>query len=376
MFQTGLITRKGEDVNEVLKAIPASRLKKLEIAFDGPTTYQTRPRINNNHVTGEPHKEELVITDSFAGQFAEFGFKKLCIERCQAVESLRIENCRELGLSEFLDAVRTSCRKLNRLDYFSDGEEDDTVIQQLLTTSRSRWKETAAQELLRSHVTTLEALKCDKWKRYDDDDLFHFLWLSQKLVRFECIQVELMLTYISELRLDAFNMVSLSKNRPWGLGKSVEYFQLRIENIPRPDFVCQIDGRPLGNEEHSLEEAVQPVEDEDGVVWADDEKVLPQKNLAKRYEIQRWVLTQLGRMTGLKELNLGVPDTVSSPVTKDGIDARTLGDFEHPGHKLVWEFNYQSLEFSLESGLELLAGLKELQVLDVRWTAHRIGVEE
>ncbi|KAG0375016.1 hypothetical protein BGX24_009656 [Mortierella sp. AD032] len=136
-----------QDVNDVLKAIPASRVEKLEIAFDGPTTYQTRPRINNNHVTGEPHREvfaylkELVITDSFACQYAEFGFKKLCIERYQAVESLRMENCRELGLSEFLDAVRTSCRILNRLDYFSDGEEDDAVIQQLLTTSRSGCKE-------------------------------------------------------------------------------------------------------------------------------------------------------------------------------------------------------------------------------------------
>lgn len=50
--------------------------------------------------------------------------------------------------------------------------------------------------------------------------------------------------------------------------------------------------------------------------------------------------------------------------------------------------NYQCLEFSsesglgllsgltLESGLALLSGLKELRVLDVRKTAHNIGVEE
>ena len=36
----------------------------------------------------------------------------------------------------------------------------------------------------------------------------------------------------------------------------------------------------------------------------------------------------------------------------------------------------ECLEFSLESGLEELAGLKELEVLDVNPLAHRIGVPE
>jgi hypothetical protein len=38
--------------------------------------------------------------------------------------------------------------------------------------------------------------------------------------------------------------------------------------------------------------------------------------------------------------------------------------------------NYQCLEFSLESGLGLLAGMKELRTLHVKSTARRIAVEE
>ncbi|KAF9145673.1 hypothetical protein BGX30_007511 [Mortierella sp. GBA39] len=40
------------------------------------------------------------------------------------------------------------------------------------------------------------------------------------------------------------------------------------------------------------------------------------------------------------------------------------------------QFQMNCLEFSFESGLHLLAGLKELRILDVTFTCHRIGVPE
>ena len=43
---------------------------------------------------------------------------------------------------------------------------------------------------------------------------------------------------------------------------------------------------------------------------------------------------------------------------------------------VVPTFIYRPLEFSLESGLEMLEGLKEPRVLDVKSTAHRIRLAE
>ncbi|KAF9900115.1 hypothetical protein EC991_007906 [Linnemannia zychae] len=348
-----------EDLNEVLVVIPHINLLRLEIAFDGSPDLKYPPIYNSARIAAEPLKEifaslkELVITDIKVGQYGELSFKKYCVERYQAVESIKIYNGR-VEVPAFLDALWTSCQ-LNRLGFSSYGDESDATI---------RFGLTAAYELLRNHTATLEVLKCDSWNDYHRDDLAYFLRNAQRLVRLESVQDGSWLTYISELRLDALSMASASKD-PWSLGKSVEYFQLRIGNFPRLDVICQIDGRLRRGDAEQL--------DVGGTVWPDDGESMLPVDFTKSYEVQRWVYTQLGRMTGLKVLNLGVPDTSTTSVI---IEASMLGIFQHPGSQLVREFNYQSLEFSLESGLGLLAGLKELQVLDVCWTAHRIGVEE
>ncbi|KAF9140745.1 hypothetical protein BG015_001526 [Linnemannia schmuckeri] len=129
---------------------------------------------------------------------------------------------------------------------------------------------------------------------------------------------------------------------------------MRIENVPRPNVLCRRNGSSLDNQ----------------LVGG-----LPM-DMTKRYDVHRFIYTRLSRMTGLKELNLGVPDTVSARHSWHVIEAGELGRFDDPGHNFVREFNYRSLELSLDSGLDLLANMKELTVLDVRWTAHRIGVEE
>lgn len=83
---------------------------------------------------------------------------------------------------------------------------------------------------------------------------------------------------------------------------------------------------------------------------------------------------------GLQELVLGVIEFDPEELSKYGIPNRGA-DLDSIGLeealKGVYDtFQYRSLKFSLESGLDLLSGLKELRVLDVRSTAHRIGVAE
>ncbi|KAF9537284.1 hypothetical protein EC957_008508 [Mortierella hygrophila] len=358
-----------EDVYGVLNSIPTAELERLEIAFDTP--WNERSRIPTAFVGGFDEQDmdpfvalkELVIADCFGGQVADPRFEKWCIKRCASLESIRLKNCGILSLESLARSVFVSCPKLNRLDYISSGEEDDLTFMAVLMMSSEGWKEVQlcgmlnmgpmATRLLMSHASTLEALKCDGWGGEDSTELYPFLCNARRLCRLEGVQDGSGLTYIRELFLNAY-MAAMVVNDPWALGDSMEYFQMRIESVPRPDVVCRRNGSPLDDES-------------DGT--------LP-TNMTKRYDVQRFIYTQLSRMTGLRELNLGVPDTVSARHSWHVVEIGELGPFDDPGHNFVREFNYRSLEFSLASGLDLLAGMKELAVLDVRWTAHRIGVEE
>lgn len=353
---------------EVLKCIPTAELERLEIAFDAPSFERSRFPTAVDTVSDEQDIDsfvalkELVITDCFRGQFAEPEFENWCIMRCAGLETIRLKNCGTRSLEDFAHLVYESCPNLNKLDYSSDGEEDDSTLMVLLMMSREGWKEVhlcgmhdmgpMATRLLMSHAKTLEVLKCDGWGGEDNTELYPFLWNARRLCRLEGVQDGSRYTYISEMFLNAY-ITAMAANDPWALGESMEYFQLRIESVPRPDVVCRRNGSPL--------------DEVDGMLPMD---------MTKRYDVQRFIYTQLGRMTGLKELNVGVPDTVSAPHAWHIIDIGELGPFEDPGHNFVREFNYRSLEFSLASGLDLLAEMKELAVLDVRWTTHRIGIEE
>lgn len=73
--------------------------------------------------------------------------------------------------------------------------------------------------------------------------------------------------------------------------------------------------------------------------------------------IQRLVYRKLAELTGLRALRLGHVDDGSEDVNDS------------------W-YQSQCLEMTLESGLDELAGLKEMEKLDVSYTKHRIGIRE
>ncbi|KAK3834130.1 MAG: hypothetical protein J3R72DRAFT_494646 [Linnemannia gamsii] len=150
-------------------------------------------------------------------------------------------------------------------------------------------------------------------------------------------------------------------DRTWAAGPRMEYLQMQIVGVPRPDVVCRDNGTPLSS-------------------WMFDDM-----DGRHRYDVQRWIYKQLGRMTGLTYLLLGMIDIDRENLDIFGIHdsfpfkSASLTEIEDE-LKQIGEscrlINYQCLEFSLESGLEFLGGLKELEVLDVKATAHRIGVAE
>lgn len=80
-------------------------------------------------------------------------------------------------------------------------------------------------------------------------------------------------------------------------------------------------------------------------------------NAMEARRIQRQVYQKLAQLTGLCELCLGLLD----------IGDAALEDSCYQTH---------SLEMTLESGLDGLAPLKDLEVLDVSYMMHKIGVQE
>lgn len=92
----------------------------------------------------------------------------------------------------------------------------------------------------------------------------------------------------------------------------------------------------------------------------------------------------LGRMTGLEELILGVVDIsldffaygIGVDIDVERASRTELEDAFEAVDVVVWLINYQRLEVSLESGSELLAGMKAMRLLDVKATTHWIGVAE
>ncbi|KAG0246900.1 hypothetical protein BGX31_005388 [Mortierella sp. GBA43] len=122
------------------------------------------------------------------------------------------------------------------------------------------------------------------------------------------------------------NPITASVN-PWPCEASLKVFEINIAGIPRPD----LTGR-----------------------W-----VLEEAYPGQGREIQGLMYDRLARFIRLEKLRLGrSSSTTSSSKCPDG------------------KHQYESLEMSLESGLDKLAGLTELEELDVSGMKTRIGLKE
>ena len=216
---------------------------------------------------------------------------------------------------------------------------------------------TVALEAVMEHVGTLEVFRFENSDEIQLNAFLDLLCSARRLRRLEGIVDRQRKRITSEVMVHAqaayLEHVEGGVDRSWALGPSMEHLQLQIEGVPRPDVLYRLNGSELMFQQTGLDPTL-------------------------RFPVQRWIYTQLGRMTGLEELILGLQDLSKSTMENAGLNSSmNLAAMEEAALlKGIRMFNYQSLEFSLESGLDLLAGLKELRMLDIRSTAHYIGVAE
>lgn len=215
-----------------------------------------------------------------------------------------------------------------------------------------------AQSIARVCTTDLVRLNIGGASQFGSKGMQAVLTSCQDLRQFDSFNDDKTISYVytSYPSISAEDMIS----RPW-VCRWLTLLHLEILDIPRPDITVDGSGDALqlfgGKESATKEES---------------------------HEIQRKVYSQLGALSCLEELYLGHRQYADkrSTILEEGIgsdyDMEDEDEEEEEEEDTVGtdDFQMNCLEFSLESGLYLLAGLKELRILDVTFTCHRIGIPE
>ncbi|KAF9127322.1 hypothetical protein BG015_004557, partial [Linnemannia schmuckeri] len=273
------------------------------------------------------------------------------LRRCHQLQNLSAHLFTDDSLEKLSSVLRSSCPDLNELTLqcMTGGSQADEQIAMLIQSSRA-WKHlslsffhgfgplsTAA--LIHQHSTTLETLVLKECDGFCSEDIQTVLSSCVNLRTFQAMTSS-GTEFSSTVYLDVSEMV----DSPW-VCLGLENLKLVITGIARPDLKEDQYGRRLTGPLH------------DGTIQG--------------YEMQQIVYSQLGKLTRLKELWLGhdIPDLDDEenyhPTEVDG-QWRYIDPDEQ----------FECLEFSLRSGLNLLSGLTELRVLNMDRMNIRVGLSE
>lgn len=273
------------------------------------------------------------------------------LHRCSQLQNLSAQIFTDESLAQLSSVLRSSCPDLNELTLqcMTGGSQADGQIVQLIQSSRA-WKHlslsffhgfgplsTAA--LIHQHSTTLETLIFKECDGFCSEDIQTVLSSCVNLRTFQAMTSS-GTEFSSTVYLDAREMV----DSPW-VCLGLEKLKLVITGIARPDLKKDQYGVRLAGPLH------------DGTIQG--------------YDMQRTVYSQLGKLTRLQELWLGhdIPDLDDEenyhPTEVDG-QWRYIDPDEQ----------FECLEFSLRSGLDLLRGLTELRLLNMDRMNVRVGLSE
>lgn len=378
----------------IMENCPTSQLERLEVRFgrhpslpsdDGGDVGQSvehdveelfqimseaRASVDDGtHACFNNLKELVISGGNHHTDFSRLAF----LARCPNLERVQVEHIDATSMLSLGFTMGYFCEKLSCLDWRGApekmGAQGDKSISDLLSALKVQWKELSLPNLaeggpksfaaLMKHVrTTLEVLKVDGLGNVSEDEFLELLCSAQHLRRLEGPRDGELSVLMKDMVISAFAGSHMhledGKERTWALGPSLEFLQLRILNVPRPDVVCMRQGNPFED------------------IWVGEDF-----GLVSQY-VHEWVYKQLGKLTGLQELVLGVMELDPKELRERGLEGFAADSLELEAalRGVFSTFQYHCLEFSLESGLEMLAGMKKLRMLDVKATAHRIGVAE
>jgi hypothetical protein len=368
-----------EGMADLAAAFPTAKLEKLELSFLNSLSYDSDIKDGGD----EPFDNENIIQYYLAKHEPFHALKEVVITgggpnninpnrliflfRCHNVETVRLHRLDSNAMQALAVFLKAGCSRLTTMEWRKGLHDPEEFIVGLLGTSKLGWKElrlpempefgTDAWEALMRHVGTLEVLRLESVEHLPTNAVVDLLCSARKLRRLEGIADRQRNRFTTELSVHAHDVfrdhVFGERNMNWVLGTSMEHLQLHIDCVPRPDVIYRQNGGELRFNQNGL-------------------------NPEWRYHVQHWIFLQLSRMTGLQELIVGLQELSAGTVKHHGVDwsMDSVALEEALPENDPHVFNYLSLEFSLDSGLSLLGRLKEMRMLDVRSTAHNIGVAE
>lgn len=259
---------------------------------------------------------------------------------------------------EIAATLRLHCSRLVELHLPSYAGYTDEVMRTLLGATTLGWRTLglpytpklssvlgpAGAAAILDHASTLENVRLDGCSALSGEFLQRLLCSAPNLKRFDIIARDR--SYPKKLVLNAEHIVSSSED--W-VCHSLESFKCRISNIPRPDVTERTNGRPFNNDDPMHSGSME----------------------ASR-AVQRVIYRQLGRLTKLKTLVLG-RDDVDHDRAVEAHERFTEGEYFDDGSTVQAGYQYECLEMTVESGMDLMVGLKELRHLEL--DAMAVGVD-
>ncbi|KAF8959465.1 hypothetical protein BGZ46_001753 [Entomortierella lignicola] len=245
------------------------------------------------------------------------------------------------------NALSTHCLSLNELELRCNEANNDENVACLINASTSGWRKLKFEEgvifgplsstSLVQHASTLTSLDVIYCGGFASRDIQFLLSNASQLKRFWTSTEGEMIEH-SDAELNATDI----EQSEW-ICTSLEIFGVVINGIPRPDIMTHQDGSPF------IRKA-------------------PDMTREKGRALQLTVYRHLGSLTALRELRLGHGERDWGNENKFWVDE---------DEQTVYDVNqYECLEMTLDTGLDMLSELKQLEVLDVTLMSHRIGIKE
>ncbi|KAG0217810.1 hypothetical protein BGX33_009514 [Mortierella sp. NVP41] len=198
---------------------------------------------------------------------------------------------------------------------------------------------------LLKHAPTLENLRLEGNDSLSSAAVQKLLSSAPNLRRFAGVCRDRF--YERNIKLDARDIAT----SPW-VCLSLESLKVQITNVPRPDIANRTNGRPLQKPRHEQQD--------------------PEATKRHSQQIQEQVYDQLGRLTLLKELVLGIHDV-------NLLEEVVMGEQENEGEcydsggeeddGIQTGYQYDCLDMSLQSGLDQMRGVKEIKKVKVEGMA-------
>ncbi|CAO3565344.1 unnamed protein product [Mortierella alpina] len=280
----------------------------------------------------------------FCGTLQQF------IMRAPLLETLCLADVSALDVDRLSECLNQCCPSLTTLrlracedcNHYPDPEEDEAWATLIAGGCQFGWKRMdlkgnylgdAAYKALMDLVPSLESIVHDFRTGLESPDLQTILCSAPFLK-------ELIVNRTFPDMCTAELSCSSIGDKPW-VCHSLETLQVVIKRVPRPDLRSKTNGRPLTGRLH-------------------------RGTMAKSNKIQQRVYRQLGTMTKLKNLILGTRINEEN-WEREQYEDEQFDEGEYYDHENFQQgLQYVCLSFTLESGLELLCGLRELETIDLR----------